>query len=102
MFNQGNAPFEYYTPSSTIDFSNIPNQFKELIPKLLCSENERISIEVAYDCLKNIFNNDYDEIESHSVFQKPCGKVKGKKHKTFAKEQIQKKKMKSKKLLFDQ
>ena len=92
MFNQGNAPFEYYTPSSTIDFSKIPNQFKELIPKLLCSENERISIEVAYDCLKNIFNNDYEEIESHSVLQKPCGKVKGKKknktkkHKTFTKE----------------
>ena len=70
MFNQGNAPFLYYTPSSIIDFSKIPNQFKELIPKLLCSENERISIEVAYNCLKNIFNNDYDEIESHSVLQK--------------------------------
>ena len=108
MFNQGNAPFEYYTPSSTIDFSKIPNQFKELIPKLLCSEKERISIEVAYDCLKNIFNDDYDENESHSVeshyvLQNPCGKVKGKKknktkkHKNFTKEQIQKKKMKSKK-----
>ena len=97
MFNQGNAPFEYYTPSSTIDFSNIPNQFKELLPKLLCSEKERISIEIAYDCLKNIFNNDYEEIESHSILQKPCPKVQGKKNnKTKTKKQTQKKKKKSK------
>ena len=101
MFNQGKTSFDTLSTELIIDLDlpKIPDEFKELIPKLLCLENERISIEVAYDCLKNIFN-DYDEIESLSVSQKTCAKVKqGKKNnKTTTKKQIQKKKIKNKKL----
>ena len=67
MFNQGIPPFGYECPSEFIfDLSKIPTQFKDLISKLLCPEKERISIEVAYDCLKNIFNN-YEENETESA-----------------------------------
>ena len=94
MFHQGNPPFEYYVPSSdlTIDFSKIPTQFRELIPKLLCLEKERISIEAAYNQLKNIFN-DYEETETEpKKVQKPFTKGKGIKNKTTTKKQCQKKK----------
>ena len=96
MFHQGNPPFEYYVPSAeaTIDFSKIPTQFRELIPKLLCLEKERISIESAYNQLKNIFN-DYEETETEpKKVQKTFTKAKGIKNKTTTKKQSQKKKKK--------
>ena len=100
LFNQGKTSFDTLSTELILDLdlSKIPDEFKELIPKLLCLENERISIEVAYDCLKNIFN-DYDEIEGLSVSQTTCAKVKqGKKNKKITKKQTQKKKIKNKKL----
>ena len=97
MFNQGKTPFEYYFPEFTIDFSKIPTQFKGLISKLLCLEKERISIEVAYIELKNIFY-EYEEIDIETVAQKTCSIVKEKKNKLITKKQTQNKKSKNKKL----
>ena len=69
MFNQGIPPFENYNPEIIIDLSKIPSQFKELIPKLLCPKEERISIEAAYIELKNIFEA-YEELETNANYEK--------------------------------
>ena len=96
MFNQGIPPFEEnYNPEIIIDLSKIPTQFKELISKLLCSKEERISIEGAYIELKNIFDA-YEDEELETTQHKNPGKRKNyvMKDKLKTKKQTQKKKNK--------
>ena len=56
MFNRGNVPYEPYDhniflTAPILDLSNIPLQLQDLVSKLLCPVEERLSIEDAHEIL---------------------------------------------------
>ena len=59
MFSKGKLPFENYSssfsfPENCIDFSIIPDKYRDFISSLLCPSNERLSIRIAHEFLSQI------------------------------------------------